>query len=325
MNKINVYACGGAGINIASWFESSRGRSETGLAQVNPIYIDTSRSNLKPELDEGSIYIIDGLDGSGKVRSENFEKISESVLDILLKHPAGDLNVVLSSGSGGSGSVIAPSLVSNLLSRDIPTLVFLVGSTDSKIELVNTTRTLKSYESIAKLRKKPVVSMYFENSEKTSRKVVNTDAQQALVLLAALFSGANKELDSSDLKNWLNYSAVTTYGPRLSIMDFFLKSITLDKGLSPIAIATIAEEDANTSPGLPVEYHTVGYADKDTISKLKISPALHAVVLDGALDSTYKRLEKDLAILDEASAARNSGRNTILDSKDTSTDNGVVL
>lgn len=325
MSKINIYACGGAGINVAKFFESHRGRKEPGLASIDPIYIDTSLSNIDPILSEESTYIIEGLDGSGKIRSENYSVISESVLDILLKHPVGDLNIVLSSGSGGSGSVIAPSLVSELLNRDKPTLVFIIGSSDSGIELNNTVRTLKSYEAIAKLRTAPVVAMYFENSEKTSRKIVNLDAQKALAILAVFFSGENTELDSSDVKNWLKYTKVTSFQPHLSMMDFSIKTLECEKGVTPIAVITLAEEDSVTTLGVPVEYQAVGYASKDIFAKLKLTPAVHAVILDGTLTSIYKRLDKDLAALNEAKAARSNIKVSILDSTDTPTSNGLVL
>lgn len=322
--NINVYAAGGAGINITKYFETYRGRSEPGLTGVNPIYLDTSRSNLVDSLPDDNIYTIEGLDGSGKVRKENVEKIAEHVLDILLKHPANDLNIVISSGGGGSGSVIAPSLVSELLSRDVPVIVIMIGSTDSKIELVNTIRTIKSYESVAQMCKVPVVSMYFENSISTPRKSVDADIHKAITLLGALFSGKNREMDSSDLRNWLKYTKVTSYEPRLSNMEFFLGQVKLGKGESAISVATLATDDGSTSAGIPVDYQTVGHIDPKVMSNISDSSPIHAVVIDGVFNNIHSRLDADLRVLEEAKSARIS-KSSILTDSDKPTTRGIVV
>jgi hypothetical protein len=323
-NQIRIYSCGGAGLNIASYFETYRNGSDPGFASIDPVYIDTSKSNLTPSLPADSVYMVEGLDGSGKVRAENHAKIAECVLDILQKHRTGDLNIVLSSASGGSGSVIAPSLVSELLTRDVPTIAIIVGSTGSRIELENTIRTLKSYESIAQMRRTPVVGMYFENSQKTTRKSVDADIHTAIVLLAALFSGDNRELDSSDLRNWLKYTKVTSYPPRLSSLEFFTKIVNLDKSVTPISVATLGVDDGSTDVGMTVEYHCVGYSSKNTIDKIQLDTPIHAVVVDGEFTQIHKRLDKDLVTLDEVKQAR-IGRGSILSDKDKPTENGLVL
>lgn len=99
--NVTVYCCGGAGINIGSFFEQYRDRSEPGFSLLSTIYIDTSHSNINKNIPDEFTYIFDGLDGSGKVRKENAEAISISVLDILHKFKPGDLSIVISSASGG--------------------------------------------------------------------------------------------------------------------------------------------------------------------------------------------------------------------------------
>lgn len=322
--KITLYACGGAGLNIASHFENFRGSSETGLATIEPVYIDTSKSNITNKIPEDFTYHVEGLDGSGKVRAENHSQISECVLDILHKHQPTDINIVLSSASGGSGSVIAPSLVSELLHRDVPTIVIIVGSTDSRIELVNTIRTLKSYEAIAQLRKSPVSAMYYENSPVSARKSVDTDIHTAITLLSTLFSGENRELDSSDLKNWLKYNKVTAFDSHLSFIDFYKKKIVLEKGITAITVATLAVDDGETSPGTDVEYQCVGYIKKEVLDKIGLDAPIHVAVLDGAITVVHKRLDKTLQSLDEARNAR-IVKTSILSEKDVPTSNGLIL
>jgi len=316
MNAIKLYACGGAGLNVAAHFDKQKGNND-----IQPVFIDTSRSNITERISEDKTYLIEGLDGSGKVRSENHIQIGECILDILQTHRVGDLNIVLSSGSGGSGSVIAPSLVSELLLRDVPTVVVIIGGTDSRIELENTIRTLKSYESIAKLRKTPVVAMYFENSDTKSRKSVDADIHRAIEVLATLFSGKINELDSSDLRNWLHYTRVTSFEARLTNLEFFIDKVALAKPHSVITVATLFDGDGSSSTGCAVEYQCVGIVDPKAVD---FKLPMHSVILTGVFDEIHKQLDQKLRTLDESKNARIT-RGNILSDKDRPTATGLVL
>lgn len=320
-----LFACGGCGINQASHFEQFRDKEDPGFASIDVVYLDTSKSNLfNSVVDKDKIYIVEGLDGSGKVRAENHREIGDCVLDILQTHKPGDINFVLSSGSGGSGSVIAPSLVQELLQRNIPVIVITIGSTDSRIELENTIKTLKSYEAIAQLRKVPVNALYFENSKSMVRSEVDKNVQAAIVLLAALFSRQNKELDSSDLYNWLSYNKVTSYTPHLSYMDFFPKEVKVDKPASIISVATLTTEGEDTSTGGSVEYQCVGYIKPEVMTRMKFENPVHVAILDGVFSEIHKRLSKTLTEFDEAKKAR-IVKTSILSESDRPTITGLVL
>lgn len=325
LGNIMIYAAGGAGINIVSWFEKYRDKPPNhGFASMTPVYIDTSKSNLSKVHSENHTYLVDGLDGSGKVRRENAQAISEHVLDILHKFKPGDLSIVVSSMSGGSGSVIAPSLVSELLSRGCPVVVCSVGSTDSRIEVENTINTLKSYESVAKLRSAPVNMVYRENSNATKRSEVDTQIQGEIVKLAALFSKQNKEMDSSDLSNWLKYNKVTSFQPKLTYLDFYVDKVGELKHGSVITVATLARQEHNTSAGQMVEYQCVGFVDEEHAVELELKHPLHYVLLDGIFDQIYKEHAKTLKDLNELKNSR-VVKQTILDNSDRATDNGLVL
>jgi hypothetical protein len=63
---MNVYACGGAGVNIAK-------KIKNGLSNI--YHIDTSTSNLKDITDRSKVYRVSGMDGADKdfkVTYENF-------------------------------------------------------------------------------------------------------------------------------------------------------------------------------------------------------------------------------------------------------------
>lgn len=319
MNTIKLYCAGGAGINIGTYFSNAPDNGED-KAKIVPVYVDTSKSNLSKTIPDESIYLIEGLDGSGKVRSENYEHITGCVLDILQQHRPGDLNIVLSSASGGSGSVIAPVLVGELLQRDVPVIVIVVGSTDSRIELENTIRTLKSYESIAQMKKTPIAALYFQNSDKKPRKAIDADVHRAINVLSVLFSGNNDELDSSDLRNWLKYTKVTSFESHFCNLEFFSEKVNLDKQHHAISVATLCEAGGDSSTGTIVEYQCVGVIKSKPDFKLP----LHVVILTGAIDAVHKELTQSLKTIDESRQARMI-KNTILTSDDKATSTGLVL
>ena len=120
------------------------------VCNYNHAFIDTSSSNVKKGMNEDNVYILPNLDSSGKKRDENHLEISNVIKEVLVKHKPLDFNIVLFSLSGGSGSVIAPLLISELLSRNIPVIAVCIGSDESVLTANNTLKTLKSLEVIAK-------------------------------------------------------------------------------------------------------------------------------------------------------------------------------
>lgn len=321
-----LYACGGTGINICKWHDQAKGTKETGMALIDIAYIDTSSSNLAGT-NSDSVYLVQlnkSGEGSGKTRNHNYEEISEQALDILQKHPAKDINVIVSSGSGGSGSVIGPVLVSQLLEQGKPVIVVLVGGTDSLKELENTIKTIESYESIATFRKKPVVCVYYENTAEMLRNEVNSLARSSLGIIAAYFSGENSELDSTDLYNWLNYNNVTTFEPKLVALQFYQGKVTVDKSATLISAATLAVEGVNTSIDHPIEYQCVGYVDEAVFASTGMESCMHAVIVDGVMGKEHLRLSALQADRQKIINAR-VVKSTIISSKSKPTNDGLVL
>jgi cell division GTPase FtsZ len=161
-----LYGAGGAGINIASRLESLRDGSNGVLLDGFSIsYLDTSDSNVDHnKINKEHLYLIEGANGSGKNRAENYSIIKEQIKRILLDHKPQDFNVVIHSLSGGSGSVIGPLLANELLDQGKDVVVIIVGSTDSTIEINNSIKTIKSYAGISAKQKKPIVAIYYENN-----------------------------------------------------------------------------------------------------------------------------------------------------------------
>lgn len=329
-STLTIYACGGAGINIGSALESFRNYNEPGFANINIVYIDTSKSNLTDKLPQQSLYIMEGLDGSGKRRAENAGEISKIVKDILLKHPPTDINLVLSSLSGGSGSVLAPTLASELLNKDIPTIALGIGSKDTRLELSNSIKTIMSYEAISKLREKPLSILVEFNTKEVDRKAIDERIRTAIISLAALFSKQNKELDSKDLYHWLRYDKVTDFPAKLVQLhieseEYAKNNKAVSDGLI-FSVASLTHEGVNsTLLDKVLDYQCVGYVSKEETPGLSKGVPIHFINVGDSLSKIKEELNKTFEELEESKRAKLAALKEEQIDLDQTTENGLIL
>jgi hypothetical protein len=330
-NKVKIYSCGGCAMNIVSELEAAKGEVVPGFAAMETCYIDTSRSNLiNKKIDDELTFILEGMDGSGKIRSTNYQEIAKNVKGILLKFKPTQFNIVVHSASGGSGSIIGSSLVSELKQRGHEVIVIMIGSTDTRIEIDNTIKSLKTYEAIAEKVGSPVVMHYVENSKQLSRQEANKHVKRAISLLMGLFSGSNEELDTRDLKHWLNYCDIAGTEPMLSSLNFVCSENELDMVGTVVSCATLAAHGMETRLDAKPAYQAVGYppeiwksGNKGSLQMLGEHP-IHYTVSDDFITPTINQLTKTLREIDEVFGSRNA-RERIVSRNDNITDNGVIL
>jgi len=319
-----IYACGGAGVNIGSLLEEFRNRPEVGVANIDVSYIDTSRSNLGKNIPDEHCFIFEGVDGSGSIRSENFKVISENVLKILKKFEPGNINIVVSSTGGGSGSVIAPSIVSQLLEEDQQVIVIQIGDSDSKIRINNTIKAIKSYDAVSAKREKPVVVSYFENSHDTPRSKVDETVRNVIIALTAVFSKENRELDTRDLYNFLNFHRVTSCKPQIAELSVVSQEDLSDFSESAVTIASIVSDENQTKIAITPEYRCVGFVSKETTSEFQSSLPIHLVVTVGGFSDMIKQMEDNVKQIDKDQQSRKP-QSRIVGSGDDQEENGLIL
>ncbi len=321
---MKIFASGGAGFNIASRFLKNAGKSNHGFADIECVFIDTSKSNMNPNIPQSQIYMIEGKDGAGKFRKGIYQAVKEACPDILLQHKPADVNIILSSGGGGSGSVIGPVLTSELLDRGEIVIVLTIGSTSSQIETKNTLDTLRSYETIAQTRDMPVVMAYRENSPEASRGQNDSEIEAVIMYLAAIFSGNNRELDMSDLRNFVNYSKLTNYKPQLSYLEICSgNKLLLQKGQALISLVTLADENTSSEINMQTQYQAVGYIPEAAKDVLGGQMPIHAAIITGYFNSQVERLESKMRGYDEVRKTVNE--KSIVDKNTASTDDGLVF
>lgn len=332
---MRVYGSGGCGINIAQMFEEHRGATEDGFATTQISYIDTSDSNVRRGgIGAENVYLIPNaageIKGSGKVRSTNADTIMEHARAILQKHPPCDVNIIVGSLGGGSGSVIGPVLADALLEQGALVIAFLVGTTDSKAEVDNSIKAIKSYAGVIAKHNRPIAAYYMRNDELNSREQVNLNFSATITMLAALFSGGNDELDENDLVNWLNYNnpGLTSFPAQLATLSVLTREASPDalSGLgNVISVATLAARNESPAPlSVAPDYQAVGYADARLLKEFGKDLPAHFVLSDGGFATALGHLQQQQAQLDKQMGARVRPK-SLLEGGDKTNPSGLVL
>jgi hypothetical protein len=208
---MNVYACGGAGVNIAK-------KIKNGLANV--FYIDTSTSNLKDITDRSKVYRVSGMDGAGKDFKVTYENFRDKGYEVLSEFtPSDQLNILLSSTCGGSGGMLSAILATELIRQKKPFVIIGVESFTSSKEMQNTLNLLKTYKGIS-AKNKANVCVLLENNEDTEKDVRSNreKADKAALTGINIFAlltdrTRTEEFDNADLNNFINFDRVTDNEP----------------------------------------------------------------------------------------------------------------
>ena len=216
--------------------------------------------------------------------------------------------------------MIGPLLMAELLERKYSACCMVVGSDESIITTNNTLNTLKTLESIAKRVQLPVV-MFYEHNERERRRT-EVDQQMRLVLstLGVLCSKQNREMDTKDISNWIQFNKTTTVLPQLAQLEVFSTADDADTVKDPISIASIyGHEDIPPIRAVP-EYHAAGY--------LKMPYAefeqFHYVISIDAIPTVFSKVKETL---DQYHNHRNSRikQASILTEADEVTEDGLIL
>lgn len=303
MNKgtMAVYGCGGFGVNITKTFEKDAGNDIPGHAIVTPYYVDTSRSNLESDIDDSRIFILQGVDGSGKVRKTNHPAIAENVRLLLKQFQPAEFNIVVFSSSGGSGSVFGPLLISELQKRGVPVVGIVVGSDESVITANNTLNTIKSLENIAIRNGVPTV-MYYEHN-RPGQKQSDVDARCTGVIgrLSTLVSRENHGLDTKDIRNWADYTQSTDVEPRLARLHVYSTNEDAEAALTqPISLASLYESKDSVATSLTPDYITSGYP-RAKMDYLKLS---HFAVTMETIPEISREITEKVAEMERNKQAR---------------------
>jgi len=150
-----IIGTGGAGKVAAIRFAKNHPGSKI-------ITIDTSGVDVS--IPEVKAYRIKDLNGSGKVRKGNVEAIRNFIADFTETSKFDTVNIVIMSYSGGSGSVIGPLIVDEILRQGKIAIVFGIVDTDSEIDVINGFNCLRTLDNIVVSRKAYLPLVLFDNN-----------------------------------------------------------------------------------------------------------------------------------------------------------------
>lgn len=271
VGNVGIYACGGGGTNVCSMY-SEITELGTSSAIIHTAFIDTSDSNIRKRgLPVDEIFMIkkpdnvnDGeeIDGSGKVRNENADYIIDAVPHILHAHPPQDLNIIVTTSAGGSGSVIGPALAYELMSRGKDVVMVVIGVVEDDITIENALGTIQSLESSVDELERPVNMHFVFHRESEKREDINARVQFFISSLCILASRQNDELDKRDVSRWLNYHTVprANLKPALTLVNAFLDAESAERqSKNAFAMAMVLKDLDQSKPSLDLAYKCTGY------------------------------------------------------------------
>jgi len=294
MSKVIFHCCGGAGINLSDKVLRELEMLGKGFANIEYRYIDTSINNIeKIDHDEAMFYLVkskqhgvEKISGSGGDRRKNAADITENIKDYMdhfkfLKPTVGEFHAVIFSGSGGSGSVLAPMLIKALMERNFPVFAIMVGDSSSGLINTNTINSIANLNHIAvTMVKKPLNTIYVNNQTFNKGNILKAEQEankrifNSLATVLLFLSGVNGELDDQDMINIIDqsqYSTVkipaglyglTTFAGLPEIPDTVIPMIgrtLVNEGVSPDTGITFA---AHHKAGIVTEENALSVYDK---------------------------------------------------------------
>lgn len=306
IGDITMYCLGGCGINVGATLEAYRGQTEPGMATLSNVYVDTSRSNLKPGIPEDKVYIIrndETTDGSGKERSWLAAPIMKHTKDILQKHAPGYMNIILSSLSGGSGAVIAAAIANELMQRNIPFIMIGVGVSDSGTEIANTKDSIRTFEGLVRANKKSLPVAYFENSPTKPASSVDEEIIELVSATALIFSRQNEGMDTRDLHNFLNVEARTPHSAQVVGIEVFAGKLDKEDHATTVTVASAIVNKDSRGIDFILPYTTYGVMPTGTDESMYSKEQVHLVTKSYPFNAIQQRLNGHLEEIERAAQA----------------------
>jgi len=273
-----------------------------------------------------------------KERKTNVTAIMKSVEGYLdhnsyLGEVTGEYHVVVFSASGGSGSVIAPLLMANLRTRNIPTIAVTVGDSSNGLSCKNTLNTLATLDHMAKRMAKKPFSIYYlnnfavdTNTAAARELTVNESIYNALSVFSLFLSGDNEDIDTKDMVNFLspdNYSTITIAPALYSINIFTNGNIKNDPNAVNLIGRTLTAVDESYDMDITLLQHKHGRVVMDNVTKVlgDITP-IHLILAGECLKAEHKALTNTV---EEYDNIMNSITSTDLGGTDDASDCGLIL
>ncbi len=310
-DRIQIYFCGGTGLDVGAKFNSKH---------VSVAYIDTCDKNLTEEHDRANVFLTANTRGAGKNRKFILPIIRPQVPAILSRFPPADFNILVFGTGGGSGSTLAPLLLSQLLKADETVVCVGISGIESTEVLNNAIDTMKTLEGISLAENKNVVLKHLRTSVGVPFSKTDEEACFYLDTLCELASQENQRLDINDINNWINFNNKT--GDQAQLCELSIHTTRQEAAAVPemISVACLYTDQAQEIPYGSPFVRTTGVSVSDTMP----AEQLHFIINTLGIDEIVKDLN-DLKSESHRHQVRYRQRNSTLDIDDQCDDDGFVV
>jgi len=288
-NKIIAHGCGGGGISLCGKVLKMVDELGDGFAKIEFNYMDTSDNNIKEiEHDPSKFWWVKSkgfnssdICGSGGERKTNAEDIAINVKEYLDKHKyltkhTNQYHMIVTSGSGGSGSAIAPYLMHNLLQKNIPVLLVVIGDSSNAMYVKNTYDTLNTFDNIAKKQNKRVATVYVNNNSYIEHGIMEAEKKANKVLFNTLstislfLSGVNESLDFKDMEGLIEGSHFSSLKLPYGIFGIgvFSKKIEIPKNSLPGIARALTKVGESPDTGIIFGHYKYGFVADDNAKEI---------------------------------------------------------
>lgn len=299
--SVRIYGTGGAGINLALSVDIPS--EAAGFPETFITLVDTSDSNIKRKgIEKHNVFLIAGVSGAGKDRAFAYEVANPQLNKILLQNPPADLNIVIMSLAGGSGSVLGPLILAELIERGEQAIGICIVSTASGKESKNSFNTIGTLQNISTQKlKKPIICAFYENSLETNRLKVDAMVEEKVRAIAMLASGMNEELDHRDLTNFLRFDQGTKIPPQVVDLLVYIEDQKITApDITAISVASLLPSKADSVVELGQAYSCVGYFPENALNAttIKLAPT-HFILSNRYMNTRVNNLKDVIAKYDE--------------------------
>lgn len=260
--SVTIYGCGGTGVDLVRQYITDPIMEDT-LSQravERFAFFDTSLANLQG-VEKSKAFLVNGTNGGGSDRSRNAQIIVDSVKPFLLDFKPSDLNIVVYSVSGGTGSVAGPAIVEELISRGESVVSIITVGVETVRGCENSYRTFLGLERLAEKHNKPVVFTYATMDARRDTKEAYLYQLKCIGAISHLASGRNLRLDAADVENLFTYTNVTNRPGSLALLDVLPLPLLGDAKVEDnyISSATLLRDDTIKGVFVNSEYGKTGY------------------------------------------------------------------
>jgi hypothetical protein len=227
---VTLHYCGGTGNSIGKRFNVGLpaliANSLGGDAPITQIGYETNPEDITADIPY-TVHLLGEVAGSGKVRATNAPSIMNFIKALETDALSiGDVNIVISALTGGTGAVAAYTLVTELKRRSPASAVIYLGVNDSSshLDIENAIKQFQSFKGFIESAKAYLPTIMFDN--RASRHAVDSAVTETLELLMTFLQAPTLEIDRTDRVNTFRADATIKALP----------------GMHPILIHTPYEE-----------------------------------------------------------------------------------